>query len=151
MRSWNFDVDSTSKFRHWKSGKTVRIVRSLFRYRFQQFYIGRWKTAKKRWKSTLTIWLCSLWICLGHKLFVLWPSFSMSLSTLMHCNFHQQHLIRTLRMTNIYSTFALFGHHSICFVFIVLSILMENKIKGLRWMIPPMVVHPEKIDFRRFV
>ncbi len=22
---------------------------------------------------------------------------------------------------------------------------------GLRWMIPPMVVHPEKIDFRRFV
>ncbi len=21
----------------------------------------------------------------------------------------------------------------------------------LRWMIPPMVVHPEKIDFRRFV
>ncbi len=22
---------------------------------------------------------------------------------------------------------------------------------ALRWMIPPMVVHPEKIDFRRFV
>ncbi len=27
----------------------------------------------------------------------------------------------------------------------------EGKVVHLRWMIPPMVVHPEKIDFRRFV
>ncbi len=26
-----------------------------------------------------------------------------------------------------------------------------DSITALRWMIPPMVVHPEKIDFRRFV
>ncbi len=26
-----------------------------------------------------------------------------------------------------------------------------GKMNFLRWMIPPMVVHPEKIDFRRFV
>ncbi len=26
-----------------------------------------------------------------------------------------------------------------------------DKIVHLRWMIPPMVVHPEKIDFRRFL
>ncbi len=27
----------------------------------------------------------------------------------------------------------------------------NNQTLHLRWMIPPMVVHPEKIDFRRFV
>ncbi len=29
--------------------------------------------------------------------------------------------------------------------------ILHTNIKYLRWMIPPMVVHPEKIDFRRFV
>ncbi len=30
-------------------------------------------------------------------------------------------------------------------------LLLMTLISLLRWMIPPMVVHPEKIDFRRFV
>ncbi len=33
-----------------------------------------------------------------------------------------------------------------------LNVVMDNTdLMDLRWMIPPMVVHPEKIDFRRFV
>ncbi len=45
-------------------------------------------------------------------------------------------LLLRAKLTNVYGSF---------------ETIFDLILLHLRWMIPPMVVHPEKIDFRRFV